>query len=247
MTSLTLVDAAQREAVATLPNFDPARTTLAEFRQGLVEGLTALVTPQPVAFEQRHIPGPAGALRLLLYRPEGTAGPLPAILYAHGGGMIAGTPEMLAGAHRFLAQECGVLIVSVDYRLAPETPFPGGLEDVFAALCWLQAEASALGVDPGRISVMGDSGGGCLAAAVALLARDRGRPRPRRGHRLCPAPAARRRADRAASLCRGGAWLRHPARPAGGPGGAGAAGLPAACDLIIGQSGAGPSPGFRLS
>jgi len=177
MTTLDLVDPQQRDAVAGFPPFDPVTGTLADFRRDLVAGMTALLTPEPVVFEERHVPGPDDApeVRILLFRPAaGASDTMSAIVYAHGGGMIAGTPDMMAGAHARLADDTGALVVSVDYRLAPETPFPGGLEDIHAALVWLHAHAGEFGVDRDRISVMGDSGGGNLAAATALLARDRG-------------------------------------------------------------------------
>lgn len=177
MTTLDLVDAQQRETVASFPSFDPAQGDLRDFRRDLVEGTTALLQSASVNFEERSIPGPKDApdVRVILFHPTKTSGTTPAILYIHGGGMIAGTPDMQAGLLSQRASETGALIVSVDYRLAPETPFPGGLEDVYAALVWLHDHANELGVDPDRIMVMGDSGGGCLAAATALLARDRGR------------------------------------------------------------------------
>jgi len=175
MTTLPLVADEQREAVASFPPSDPNRQSIAEFRQGLVEGFTAILTPHPVEFEERHLPSRNGApeVRVLLFRPPAAEEPTPAIVYVHGGGMIAGTPDMMAGAHARLSSEVGALIVSVDYRLAPETPFPGGLEDVYTALLWVAASADELGVDRDRISLMGDSGGGGLAAGAALLARDR--------------------------------------------------------------------------
>ncbi len=177
MTTLGLVDAQQRDMVASFPSFDPERDDLTKFREELVEGTTALLKSGSVRYDERMIPGPEGApdVRVILFRPPEIREATPAILYVHGGGMIAGTPDMQAGALERLAVETGTLIVSVDYRLAPETPFPAGLEDVYAALLWLHAGAGGLGVDPDRIMVMGDSGGGCLAAGTALLARDRGK------------------------------------------------------------------------
>ena len=178
MTTLDLVDAQQRSMVSSFPSFDPACDDLEDFRRALVEGTTALLNSGSARFEERLIPGPENApdVRVILFRsPAPKAGPVPAILNIHGGGMIAGTPDMQAGVLERLAADTGALVVSVEYRLAPETPFPGGLEDVYAALVWLHDHAGELGVDAGRIMVMGDSGGGCLAAATALMARDRGK------------------------------------------------------------------------
>jgi acetyl esterase/lipase len=108
------------------------------------------------------------------YEPsrDGTAGP--AVLYLHGGGMIMGS---VAGYDRLVAgyvADSGVPFLSVDYRVAPEHPHPAPVEDAYAGLAWLLEHADELGVDPTRVAVMGDSGGGGLAAGVALLARDRG-------------------------------------------------------------------------
>lgn len=177
MTTLPLVDIEQRDMIASFPSFNPEQDDLMEFRRSLVEGTTALLNSGSVKYEERLIPGPDAApdVRVILFHPPKTSRTTSAILYVHGGGMIAGTPDMQAGMLDRLASETGTLIVSVDYRLAPETPFPGGLEDVYAALIWLHESAGELGINSERIMVMGDSGGGCLATATALLARDRGK------------------------------------------------------------------------
>lgn len=131
--------------------------------------------PSPVVAEERHAPGSAGApdVRMLVYTPPGTevkAG----YLHIHGGGYVLGAADMSEVSNMALAEEIGAVVVSVDYRLAPGTPHPGPVEDCYAALKWLHANAAALGVDPGRIAIGGESAGGGLAAALALLARDRG-------------------------------------------------------------------------
>ena len=97
---------------------------------------------------------------------------MPAVLKLHGGGFVTGSIDTEHGMDVELCRELGVVVVSVDYRLAPEHPFPAGLDDCYAALVWLHAEAEVLGVDPTRIAVKGGSAGGGLAAAIALLARD---------------------------------------------------------------------------
>ncbi|MGB8363291.1 MAG: alpha/beta hydrolase [Rhizomicrobium sp.] len=165
-----------------LPTFELTPEFLAFVRSGgaMVEGLS----PPPLSPEQqavgcaeRLVPGPAGApdVRVLVYSPPGTqATPRPAYLHVHGGGYVLGTPEVNDGSNRTLAAELGCIVVSVDYRLAPETRFPGALEDCYAALVWLHAEAERLGVDRGRIAIGGDSAGGGHAAALAVFARDRG-------------------------------------------------------------------------
>ncbi|QUY50757.1 alpha/beta hydrolase [Serratia plymuthica] len=111
------------------------------------------------------------------YLPLGAGeGPLPAMLYAHGGGWCLGSLALYDRPCQALANATGRLILSVDYRLAPEHPFPRPLEDFYQALCAVAEQADALGIIAGRIAVGGDSAGGNLAAAVALLARDRAGP-----------------------------------------------------------------------
>jgi len=132
-----------------------------------------------VAREERFIPGAAGApdVRLLLYRPpQASTAPRPAVLHMHGGGYVLGDPEINDASNRALALEHGCIVVSVDYRLAPETRFPGALEDCYAALVWMHDHAADLGLDVSRIATSGESAGGGHAAALALHARDRGGP-----------------------------------------------------------------------
>jgi acetyl esterase/lipase len=132
-----------------------------------------------VRVEERFAPGLNGAadVRLLLYRPPAaSAVPRPAILHVHGGGYVIGTPEINDGMNRAMCLEADCVITSVDYRLAPETTFPGSLEDCYAALQWLADNAAELGVDASRIAVAGESAGGGHAAALAIHARDLGGP-----------------------------------------------------------------------
>lgn len=121
-------------------------------------------------------PDQANHLRLCVYRPAHgvEAHDLPAIFYVHGGGFVLGCPEMVDDYLADLATESGALIVAVDYRLAPEHPFPAPLEDCYRGLDWVLREHAALGVNPKRIAIMGHSAGGGLAAALTLLVRDRG-------------------------------------------------------------------------
>lgn len=123
----------------------------------------------------RHAPGPAGApdVRVAVYRPRDVEGDLPCIFHIHGGGYVAGSIEAQESIHRGLAADLRCLIVSVDYRLAPETRYPGAIEDCYAALRWLFDNAQELGVDATRVGVMGESAGGGLAASLTLLVRDR--------------------------------------------------------------------------
>lgn len=124
----------------------------------------------------RAVPGPPGApdITLTIYTPRNASGALPCIYHIHGGGYVGGSAAQLEPLHRPLAHELHCVIVSVDYRLAPETRFPGGIEDCYAGLGWTFSNADVLGIDRARIGVMGESAGGGLAAALTLLVRDRG-------------------------------------------------------------------------
>jgi acetyl esterase/lipase len=174
-----VLDAEHRAALATLPPDLFDLTDIAAFRSRL-DSLTA-VTPLPdgVTVEDAFVPGrfpDDPAVRVRIYRPTGLAPQSPAILWFHGGGMVSGTLEStdLDCATRAARLRC--LVVSVEYRLAPEHRFPAPLDDCYGALTWLAAHAVELGVDPNRIAVGGQSAGGGLAAGTALLARDSGGP-----------------------------------------------------------------------
>jgi acetyl esterase/lipase len=146
---------------------------------GLLAVLPPYEPPVPLEIDELLVPGPEGApqVRVRRYRPADPDGPLPALVYFHGGGFVAGSLDLYDADCRRIAAEVGAVVVSVDYRLAPEHPFPAPLEDCYAALGWVAGQAAELGVDPDRIAVGGESAGGGLAAGVALLSRDRGGPR----------------------------------------------------------------------
>jgi acetyl esterase/lipase len=132
-----------------------------------------------VSKEDRQIPGPSGApeVPIRIYRPTAQAeSPRPLLFEIHGGGFVMGSIEMMDPWCQRVAAEADAVVVSVEYRLAPENPFPAGLDDCYAALCWSAENARELGADPERIAIAGQSAGGGLAAATALLARDRGGP-----------------------------------------------------------------------
>ncbi|UHQ22303.1 alpha/beta hydrolase [Lysobacter sp. 5GHs7-4] len=132
--------------------------------------------PPAVQPLERYIEGGAGnpRLRVLIFDPAPERGGKPAVLHLHGGGYVVGVPEVVMPELQRLASALEVVVVSVDYRLAPEHPTPAGLDDAYAALGWLHRSADALGVDSARIALLGESAGAGLAAAVALRARDRG-------------------------------------------------------------------------
>lgn len=122
--------------------------------------------------EDRLLPGPGGDLPVRIYTPAGN-GPIPVLLYFHGGGWVIGDIDSSDGLCRTLANAAGCIVVSVGYRLAPEHPFPAAAEDAYHATLWAAKHASGFGGDPSRIAVCGDSAGGNLAAVVAQIARDR--------------------------------------------------------------------------
>jgi acetyl esterase len=131
---------------------------------------------EPVAsVEDLDVPTPTGALPLRVYRPTDEPG-LPIVVYFHGGGWIVGTLDSYDAVLRALANASGAMVVSVGYRLAPESPFPGPVHDADAALAWAAEHGAEAGGDPARIAVAGDSAGGNLAAVAARRARDRGGP-----------------------------------------------------------------------
>jgi len=174
MNTLHLVDPQLRPLLEVFPTMSLSDESLADARAGELP-----MPPVPdcgVALDIVSVPGPAGApaIGLHLYRPRDATGALPCIFHIHGGGYVLGAAKDYEFLARPLAAELGCAIVSVDYRLAPETRFPGAIEDCHAGLGWTIANAATLGIDPARVGVMGESAGGGLAAALALMARDRG-------------------------------------------------------------------------
>ena len=173
-------------------NPQPALTRATLPREGtdtMFPDNTAVIAGRDIEWEDRVIPGPAGDpdIEITIFRPrDSDTETLPAFLNIHGGGMIVGHRSWETGRVVDIVAEHGVVAVNVEYRLAPEHPFPAGVEDCYAAFVWLHAHASELGVDPERIIVGGGSAGGGLTAAVALMARDRQGPVMAGQLLLCP-------------------------------------------------------------
>ncbi len=161
--------------------FRPAhRIPIEESRAGLTEMAIAMAGPRQDVFgiEDRTIAGPGGELTLRIYRPRHPRARerLAAALYFHGGGFYLGNLETHDHVCRFLCRTADIVVIAVDYRLAPEHKFPAGVEDCYTATCWVADNAADLGLDAGRMAVVGDSAGGSLAVTTCLLARQRGRP-----------------------------------------------------------------------
>lgn len=133
--------------------------------------------PAPVrTVADRTVPSSAGDIAVRIYWPESTPGPVPVVVFAHGGGFVFCDLNSHDELCRAMTNGIGAVVVSVDYRLAPESPWPAAAEDVYAVADWATQQAGALGGDPGRLLVAGDSAGGNLAAVTALMARDRDWP-----------------------------------------------------------------------
>jgi len=154
-----------------LNELTPADARIAAQMLGSLSG-----TPEAVAkVEDRAIPGPAGPLPVRLYTPAGS-GPFPVLVFFHGGGWVIGDLNTQDGACRALTNAVGCVVVSVDYRLAPEHPFPAAPHDTYAATRWVAQNAPSINADPARIALGGDSAGGNLTAVTAQMARDGGGP-----------------------------------------------------------------------
>ncbi len=132
--------------------------------------------PEGLTIEDRYAPGPDGAPDVLvrLYRPAQPPSPAPGLYWIHGGGLVMGDIAMNDDSCAAIAEKLQIVVASVEYRLAPEYPYPAPLEDCYAGLRWLASSADELDLDQERIAIGGASAGGCLAAGLALLARDRG-------------------------------------------------------------------------
>ncbi len=171
-----------QQAIKLIPEFDftdPAAVRC--IMEDLMEGFNAEIDQSGITICNRKIPGPDGApeVPVRIYTPVTSSDNMAGLIYIHGGGFVVGSVDTEHARAVELCRDLGIVIVSVNYRLAPENPFPAGLEDCYATLCWMYESATSLNVDVERIGVNGGSAGGGLAAALALLTRDR------RGPSLC--------------------------------------------------------------
>ena len=181
MTSRPLVDPELAPMLEIMPAFELTAGTLPQVRQMSLDQIQPEAADPRMLRQEQHVPGPPGAppVRVLVHAPaETSTQPRAALLHVHGGGYVMGKPEMNDLRNAALARALDCVVVSVDYRLAPETLFPGAVEDCYAALLWLRDQAGVLSIDPARIGLIGESAGGGLAAGLALLARDRGEVKP---------------------------------------------------------------------
>lgn len=179
MTSRHLVDPALAPLLDLTPSAPLNAETLPLIRASRNEMALAAASDTnfpDVAVSEHFAPGAAGSpdVRLLVYTPKETTSPAPGFLWIHGGGYVMGSADSDNERVKGFVHEVGCVAVSVDYRLAPETTHPGPVEDCYAALKWLHTNAESLGVDRSAIAIGGASAGGGLAAALTLLARDRG-------------------------------------------------------------------------
>lgn len=169
---------AMAEAMRTNPDYRPTSQLTPQAAREGYRALSALLGPLPEVgnVQDRTIEGPDGPLRLRVYMPKTGAGPHPVLLYMHGGGWVIGDLDTHDRECRTLCNDTPCVVVALDYRLAPEHPYPAAVHDTWAALQWVARNASELGGDPKRLAVGGDSAGGNLAAIAALRARDAGGP-----------------------------------------------------------------------
>ena len=190
MSTIELVDPELRDALALWPVEPLTADSLAQRRTNSLEIISTIPKPDlpDIAAGEIRVASSFGAdpIRVLTYRPVKSGNPLPTIVHVHGGGFVAGAPEMKDVENRLLASKLRCAIYSIDYRLAPEAPHPAPLEDIYSVFAWLHGNAGQLGLDPARIGIKGESGGGGFAAAAALYARDRDGPKFAFQHLIYP-------------------------------------------------------------
>lgn len=175
MNTSHLIDPELLPGLEMLPAIGLGAMELGHIREAIAHSRAEL-PPLPIEAEIKVIDGPDGPLEIFWFDPAPGEIGRPALLHIHGGGMILGSVHQMQAGPASLAASSGLPVASVEYRLAPETPFPGPQEDCYAALAWLAESAGTLGVDPQRVAICGESAGGGLAAAVAQMARDKSGP-----------------------------------------------------------------------
>ncbi len=193
----------QQVAEAGLPSIQELSPEAAreQFEEGMRARLKVFPAPPVAAVDDRKIPGPAGPIPIRVYHDsDAVGGARPVLAWFHGGGHVIGSLDTHDAIARNLCREAGCLVVSVDYRMGPEHPFPAAVEDCVAAVRWLAEHGGEIGADRERIAIGGDSAGGNLAAVAALLARDEGGPALR--HQLLVYPVTDYR-------CRGVSYERY--------------------------------------
>ncbi len=170
------LDPTARDILAILTELPPMNEGTPEEARALSD-IRNPYDPQPKKMANtfdRTIPGPESDLPIRIYVPEtGQTGPLPALVFFHGGGFIIGSIKSHDAIARNLAAKAECIVVSVEYRLAPETKFPGAAKDAVAAFRWVVKHADSLGIITDRVAVAGDSAGGCLAAVTSMICRDK--------------------------------------------------------------------------
>jgi acetyl esterase/lipase len=184
MSRRDLIDPESRQPLdqllAVMPGGFNAIPDIVARRDFAAQMLAAIEMPpnENVTHEDRVVPGPEGApdISVRIYRPVNASGSLPGVYFIHGGGMILGNVEGESAVAEQVCEQVGAVVVSVEYRLAPEHPHPAQSEDCYAGLVWMARNAAELGFDPDRLAVYGGSAGGGLTIAVVMLARDRGFP-----------------------------------------------------------------------
>ncbi|HET6501506.1 MAG TPA: alpha/beta hydrolase [Amycolatopsis sp.] len=173
-----LLDPELVAVAAVLPKMDLSDLVSTREAARLVALRRPVYEPRiPLSVREVTVPHGAADVPVRVYAPAEHSGPLPGLLYLHGGGFVMGDLSTVDFRARMLADRAGVVVIAVDFRLAPEHPYPAPLEDTYAVLEWAAAKGEEYGIDPERLGVLGESTGGNLAAALALMTRDRQGPR----------------------------------------------------------------------
>jgi acetyl esterase len=180
-----IVESMKKVAALKLPPITGLTAEQARANSRLSRTVVPLEVEPVHSVEDRTIPGPAGDIPIRIYRPDDKPG-RPLVMLYHGGGWVVGDLENEDTTCRGLCRRVNAVVVSVDYRLAPETQFPGAVDDCYAATQWAVDHAKELGIDATRIATSGTSAGGNLSGAVAMMARDRGGPAIAHQVLFCP-------------------------------------------------------------